>query len=496
MELKELTSQLAVSRIVGNENTIFTGIQTDSRKVQPGDLFLCIPGLMVDGHRFAAMAVELGAVALVAEHEVEVDVPQLIVKDSRFAMAVISGHFYGYPSRELKVIGITGTNGKTTTVYLLEKIVSDQGFVTGMMGNIEIKIGAERIPNRMTNTQEALELQRIMRRMADQGVDYCIMEVSSHGLDLGRVNGCKFRTGIFTNLTQDHLDYHGTMEHYKSAKGLLFSRLGNEYSADPGEQKYAVLNADDPASADFAKMTAAQVVTYGIDNEADVRAEQIRITSQGTAFNCVTFRGTLNMHIKLIGKFNVYNALGAVAAALVEGIALEKIKISLEAVESVDGRMEVVNVGQDFLVLVDYAHTSDGLENALSTIRQFAPARVLCVFGCGGDRDRTKRPVMGKVTARYSDHLYVTSDNPRSEHPERILLDIEPGIIEAGVSADRYELIVDRRAAIRKAIADATAGDVVLIAGKGHETYQEIMGEKYDFDDRLIAKEAIRGRSD
>jgi UDP-N-acetylmuramoyl-L-alanyl-D-glutamate--2,6-diaminopimelate ligase len=394
----------------------------------------------------------------------------------------------------MKVIGVTGTNGKTTTTYLLERIISRQGYSTGLMGNIEIKIGSERIPNHATNTQEALELQRLLRRMADQAVDYCIMEVSSHGLDLGRVKGCSFRTAIFTNLTQDHLDYHGSMENYKSAKGLLFSRLGNDYSANPDGQRFAVLNADDPASTDYAKLTAAQTVTYGIESEADVRAERIQTNSEGTGFRCITFAGTVDIQTKLIGKFNVYNSLAAIAAALVEGIPLEAVKQGLESIDSVDGRMEVVNAGQPFLVLVDYAHTPDGLDKALATIKQFAEGRILCVFGCGGDRDRTKRPLMGAVTAKYSDYLYVTSDNPRTENPQQILDDIEPGIAGAGFSAGQYELIVDRKAAIQKAIAAASPNDVVLIAGKGHETYQEIMGVKHDFDDRLIAKEAIRGR--
>ncbi|TDF96689.1 UDP-N-acetylmuramoyl-L-alanyl-D-glutamate--2,6-diaminopimelate ligase [Paenibacillus piri] len=494
MQLKELASLLAVSRISGDGETVFTGIQTDSRKVQPGDLFLCIPGFAADGHMFAAAAVERGAVALVAEHEVEADVPKLIVKDSRFAMAVIANHFYGYPSKELKVIGITGTNGKTTTTYLLERILSSSRYSTGLMGNIEIKIGSERIPNQATNTQEASELQRLLRRMADQGVDYCVMEVSSHGLDLGRVKGCSFRTGVFTNLTQDHLDYHGSMERYQAAKGLLFARLGNDYSGSADEQRYAVLNADDAASAEFARMTAAQVITYAIDREADVRADGIRMTSKGTAFHCTTFRGTVDIQTKLIGRFNVYNSLAAIAAALAEGIPLEAVKQGLESVASVDGRMEVVDEGQDFLVLVDYAHTPDGLDKALSAIKQFAEGRIISVFGCGGDRDRTKRPVMGSVTARYSDYLYVTSDNPRNEDPQRIVEDIEPGIKEAGLSGESYELIVDRKEAIHKAIAAASSKDVVLIAGKGHETYQEIMGKKHAFDDRLVAKEAIRGR--
>ncbi|MBE1443222.1 UDP-N-acetylmuramoyl-L-alanyl-D-glutamate--2,6-diaminopimelate ligase [Paenibacillus sp. OAS669] len=493
MQLKELASQLAVSHILGDGETVFTGIQTDSRKVQPGDLFLCISGLVTDGHEYAAKAVEMGAAALVVEHDVDVDVPKLVVKDSRFAMAVIANHFYQYPSRQMKVIGVTGTNGKTTSTYLIEAILSDQGFRTGLMGTIKMKIGST-VTGMERTTLEAVDLQKNLRLMADAGTDYCIMEVSSHALDLGRVKGCSFRTGIFTNLTQDHLDYHETMEQYKAAKGLLFSRLGNDFSDDPDEHRFAVLNVDDAASEYYSKLTSAQVITYGIDHDADVRAEQIEITSKGTRFRCVTFRGTADIQMKLVGKFNVYNALAAITAALLEGIPLEAVKKSLEAIESVDGRMEIVNAGQPFLVLVDYAHTPDGLENALSTIKQFAKGQVYCVFGCGGDRDRTKRPLMGKVTAAYSDYVYVTSDNPRTEDPERILQDIVPGIVEAGLHEDRYELVTDRREAIQKAVARATPDDVVLIAGKGHETYQEIMGVKHDFDDREVAKEAIRGR--
>ncbi|WP_028549280.1 UDP-N-acetylmuramoyl-L-alanyl-D-glutamate--2,6-diaminopimelate ligase [Paenibacillus sp. UNC451MF] len=493
MQLKELASQLTLSRILGDGETVFTGIQTDSRKVQPGDLFLCISGLVTDGHHYAAKAVEMGAAALVVEHDVDVDIPKLVVKDSRYAMAVIANHFYNYPSREMKVIGVTGTNGKTTSTFLIDAILSDQGLRTGLMGTIRMKIGST-VTDMERTTLEAVDLQKNLRLMADAGTDYCIMEVSSHALDLGRVKGCRFRTGIFTNLTQDHLDYHETMEEYKAAKGLLFSRLGNEFSRDPDEHQFTVLNVDDAASGYYAKQTSSQVITYGIDHDADVSAQQIEITSKGTKFRCATFCGTVDIQMKLVGKFNVYNALAAITAALLEGISLEAVKKSLEAIDAVDGRMEVVNAGQPFLVLVDYAHTPDGLENALSTIKQFAKGRIYCVFGCGGDRDRTKRPLMGKVTASYSDYMYVTSDNPRSEDPERILQDIVPGIEQAGLQTDRYELVVDRREAIQKAVAQATPDDVVLIAGKGHETYQEIMGVRHDFDDREVAKEAIRGR--
>ncbi|TVY09600.1 UDP-N-acetylmuramoyl-L-alanyl-D-glutamate--2,6-diaminopimelate ligase [Paenibacillus cremeus] len=495
MQLKELAALLTVSRLSGDGDTECTGIQFDSRKVKPGDLFFCFSGLHFDGHDFAAEVIEKGAVALVTERDLQAGVPALIVKDARYAMAVIASHFYGYPSRELKVIGVTGTNGKTTTTYLLEQMFRDQGLRTGLMGNIHVKIGETFIPNQATNTQEALELQRILREMVNVQTDYCVMEVTSQGIDRGRVKGCSFRTGIFTNLTQDHLDYHKTMEQYQAAKGLLFSRMGNEFSADPDRRHFAVLNADDPASEQFAKQTTAEVITYGIESPtADVRAVNIEMTAGGTRFDCVTFKGAVPMQLRLVGRFNVYNALGAIAAILVEGIELGRIAESLSRIQSVEGRMEIVDEGQPFLVLVDYAHTPDGLENALSTIRQFAEGKVYCVFGCGGDRDRAKRPIMGRLAAQYSDYVLVTSDNPRTEDALSILQDIEPGITEAGWTNERYEMIVDRRQAIQKAIDLATPKDVVLIAGKGHEAYQEIGGVKHDFDDRLVAKEAIRGR--
>jgi UDP-N-acetylmuramoyl-L-alanyl-D-glutamate--2,6-diaminopimelate ligase len=496
MQLQELASVLLISRIHGDAAVSITGIQTDSRKVHQGDLFICVPGHVADGHDFAAKAIQQGASALVTERKLELDpsVPQLVVKDARHAMAVLSSHFYGYASKEMKVLGVTGTNGKTTTTYLIEKILADQGFITGLMGTIQMKVGSVYTEMERT-TQEAADLQKHFRSMREQGTDYCIMEVSSHALELGRVKGVHFRTGIFTNLTQDHLDYHKTMDKYKAAKGLLFSRLGNDFEADPEKRSFAVLNADDPASEILGKLTAAQVITYGIHNESDVRASQIQITAEGTQFLVSSFAGEAFFRMKLVGTFNVYNALGAIASTLAEGVPLEEIRNSLERIAVVDGRMEVVSEGQDFLVLVDYAHTPDGLENALSTIKEFAKGKIYTVFGCGGDRDRTKRPLMGEVTAKYSDYLFVTSDNPRTENPEAILQDILPGIQEAGYPDDQFEMIVDRRTAIQKAIDRAGPGDVVLIAGKGHETYQDIMGIKHDFDDRLVAKAAIRGIS-
>lgn len=493
MKLQELASALLITHIHGDAETEITGIEADSRKIKTGDLFLCIPGLIADGHDYAPKAIALGASALVTERVLDLPIPQLVVKDARYAMAALSAHFYGYPSKELKLIGITGTNGKTTSTYLIEKILRDQGFTTGLMGTIQMKIGDTYTEMERT-TLEAVDLQRSFRQMREQKTDYCIMEVSSHALELGRVKGIHFRSGIFTNLTQDHLDYHKTMDAYAAAKGLLFSRLGNGFSADLKDRQYAILNADDAASHTFSKLTAAQIITYGIENECDVRATNIRITAQGTEFKLISFAGEAFFRMKLVGKFNVYNALGSIAAALAEGIPLEAIRNSLEDITVVDGRMEVVNEGQDYLVLVDYAHTPDGLENALSTVRDFAEGKVITVFGCGGDRDRTKRPLMGKVTAKYSDYLYVTSDNPRTENPDAILADIVPGLKEVNYPKEQYELIADRKKAIQKAIEGAGPKDVILIAGKGHETYQDVMGVKHDFDDRLVAKAAIRGR--
>lgn len=493
MLLKELAQLFTISQIIGDETVEFTGVEADSRKVSPGDLFICVRGLATDGHRYAQKAIDAGARALVVEEPLSLPVPMLVVKDSRHAMAVIASHFYGYPSRGMKVIGITGTNGKTTSTYIIEKILADRGYSTGLMGTVQMKIGEESTPAEGT-TQESLALQRNFARMRDAGTQYCVMEVSSHALDLGRVKETRFRTALFTNLTQDHLDYHKTMEEYRGAKSLLFSRLGNGGEPQAEERSYAVLNADDPASAYLAKQTAVEVLTYGIEQTADVRAENIRITAKGTSFKLRTFLGETEVQLRLVGKFNVYNALGAIAVSLLESVSLEQIKRSLESMLPVEGRMEAVDAGQDFLVLVDYAHTPDGLENALAAVKEVAEGRVIAVFGCGGDRDRTKRPKMGRIAASYSDYVFVTSDNPRTEDPEAILEEIKPGVLEAGLDARSYSLIADRRTAIQKAIEMASPKDVVLIAGKGHETYQLINGQTYHFDDREEARHALRSR--
>lgn len=493
MKLRELASLLLLSTLQGDGETDIQGIETDSRKVKPGDLFLCLPGFRTDGHQFAEAAVKQGAVALLVERDVPVEVPKLFVKDAHFASALIATHFYNHPTDDLKVIGITGTNGKTTTTYLLEHIFRDYGLQSGVVGTVGMKIGNEIVESANT-TPQATELQRAFRRMKDVGAKYAMIEVSSHSLHHGRVRGCDFHTAIFTNLTQDHLDFHGTMQEYRNAKGLLFAQLGNRYASQPEFNKYAVLNIDDEASDYYRRITAAQVITYGINHEADVRATNIEITGSGTRFELNTFWGSTVVETRLIGKFNVYNMLAAIAASLIEGIPLAAIKESLATIQSVSGRFEVVDEGQDFTVIVDYAHTPDSVQNVLETVKEFAQGRIITIVGCGGDRDRTKRPIMGRIAAELSDLVIVTSDNPRSEEPQSIIEQMVAGIEQAGFSKDRYETVVDRSEAIAKAIHEAHSGDVIVIAGKGHETYQEIQGVKHDFDDRKHARAAIHQR--
>lgn len=354
MRLDELSEHLLTSQLIGDGSLTINGIETDSRKVGPGSLFICLPGHTVDGHDYAGEAVAQGAAALVVERRLPAEVPQLLVKDSRHAMAVLSNAFFNSPSRRLKLIGITGTNGKTTTTYLIERLLSDAGSKPGVIGTIEMRYNGQVFPMSGT-TPEALELQRSLSDMAQTGTDYCVMEVSSHALEQGRVKGCHYRTAIFTNLTQDHLDYHGSMEQYAAAKGLLFSRLGNDFGQAEGQRSYAVFNADDPASRSLSRLTSAEVITYGIDAEADVRASEIKITAKGTSFVVHTFKGSVEITMQMVGKFNIYNALAAITAGLIEGISIEQLGRSLESVPGVPGRVEAVDAGQPFAVIVDYA---------------------------------------------------------------------------------------------------------------------------------------------
>jgi len=486
MKLQNLLEHLHSLAPFSGANPEITSLENDSRKVQKGSLFICIKGYTVDGHDFTTSAIKNGAAAILAEKPLPHDVPVIIVKDTTRAMAVLADAFYEQPTKKLKLIGITGTNGKTTTSHLIEKIFAETGYKTGLIGTMYTKIGDQIIGTKNT-TPDSLTLQKNFALMAESGIDLAVMEVSSHALDLGRVHGCDYDIAIFTNLTQDHLDYHKTMDEYQRAKSLLFSQLGNSF--DKSRPKYAILNADEPAHFLFSKSTAAHLITYGIDNDADIRAENIQMTSSGTTFDLVIQKNRIPISIQLLGKFNVYNVLASVAAAIVFGVPITKVIKTIEGINGVAGRFELVNAGQNFTVIVDYAHTPDSLENVLTTIRQFAKNKIFVIVGCGGDRDRTKRPLMAQIACRYATNPIFTSDNPRSEDPLAILNEMTDG-----VEGQNYLVIPDRKKAILMAVGQAAADDVVLIAGKGHETYQIIGSKVYDFDDRLIAREAIKGR--
>lgn len=484
MKLSVLLEYLKFYKRENEGNPELTSIEMDHREVIEGSLFVCIKGAKFDGHELAQEAVDKGARAIVATQPISTTVPVIYVKDTRRVLPIIADAFHEHPTRQLHLVGITGTNGKTTVSHLVETVFRNHEMNTGVIGTIGMKFNGRTLEVHNT-TPESPVLQSAFRQMVDEKVTAAVMEVSSHALDMGRVRGCDFNIGIFTNLTQDHLDYHGTMDEYMKAKGLLFSQLGNTYNIK--SLKFAVLNGDDPASKYFERITAAQVVTFGIDTPCDVMAENIKVTNQGTTFTLKTPHESVEMHIKLVGKFSVYNVLAAITTGLVSDIPLNTIIKALETVEGVPGRFELVDAGQPFSVIVDYSHTPDSLENALKTVNEFAKGKVFVVVGCGGDRDKTKRPIMAEIAVKNADVAIFTSDNPRSEEPTAILQDMEQGVTNGN-----YETIVDRKKAIEYAVKNAHNDDVILIAGKGHETYQIIGNETYDFDDREISRNAIK----
>jgi len=483
MKLHELVVALHDFRVMPGENPEIISIEMDSREVKNGSLFICIEGYTVDGHNYVKQAVERGAVAIVAQKGIEADVPVIKVRDTMRAMAILANAFYDNPTVKMHMVGITGTNGKTSVSHLIYAILRKAGKNTGLIGTLGMKINEESFETKNT-TPDSLTLQKMFKQMLDAGVDASVMEVSSHALHIGRVHGCQYDVTVFTNLTQDHLDYHKTMDAYRAAKSLLFSQLGNGY--DVARPKYAILNVDDDATAEYIVASQGIVLTYGIDNDADLLARDIETTSSGTTFTLVMNDMECMVQMGLVGKFNVYNILATIGACLASGLELDFIIRAIGDLVGVPGRFELVNAGQDFNVIVDYAHTPDSLENVLRTIQEFTEGKIYCLAGCGGDRDKSKRPIMAKIASSLSDYPIFTSDNPRTEDPVAILTDME-----AGVTQNNYKTIVDRKEAIEYAVNEAKAGDVVLIAGKGHENYQ-IIGEKVlDFDDREMARSAI-----
>ncbi|MDI3256141.1 MAG: UDP-N-acetylmuramoyl-L-alanyl-D-glutamate--2,6-diaminopimelate ligase [Kyrpidia sp.] len=491
MKLEDLASALLHRRTAGEVSGVeVTDVTADSRTVHPGSLFIAVRGHTVDGHAFVDEAHRAGAAAAVVEEVQDTPLPQIVVPDTRRAAAVLSAVFFRHPSRDMRVIGVTGTNGKTTVTHLIDHLLRGAGARTGLIGTIHTRIG-DADEKSINTTPEAVELQRLLARMRDAGVTHVAMEVSSHALELDRVAGTRFHTAVFTNLTQDHLDFHGTMEAYREAKGKLFARLGNEYGDRREDQSFAVVNLDDPVGKWMARQTVAQTLTYAVDRPADFRARDLDMDQNGTRFVVEAVGRRVVVHLALPGRFSVYNALAAMGAGWVQGLDLDQMAVLLHHVPGVPGRMERVDAGQPFGVVVDYAHTPDSLAHVLRTLREFTRGRLIVVFGCGGDRDRGKRPLMGQIAYRGADYAVLTSDNPRTEDPERILDDVEAGLVEIGADRSRYERIPDRAEAIRRAVALAGDGDMVLIAGKGHETYQIIGRRKFAFDDRLVARRAI-----
>lgn len=483
-----LAAQVEGARVVGDVNTEITGIEHDSRKVREGTLFVCIPGVHVDGHDFIPQAVKQGAAAILTTRDIEPPDGVVLcrVPELNSALEVMVPFFHDYPTRSMRVIGITGTNGKTTTSYLTRAVLRAAGFKVGLIGTIQIMMEEEKFPIHNT-TPDVVELQNILAAMRDKGMDYVVMEVSSHALDQNRVAGIEFDTVVFTNLTQDHLDYHKTLENYKLAKAKLFDLVSS-----PGEKrgKTAVVNVDDEAGDTMLSHAKCDKLTYAIHGEAGLRAREIDVHASGASFRLDGDFGSMELNLKITGIFNVYNVMAAAGAALAEHVEPALIKSTLENFTSVPGRFELVDAGQDFSVIVDYAHTPDGVENVLQTARQIAKRHIITVFGCGGDRDRTKRPIMGRLAAELSDVVIATSDNPRTEDPEFILSQVEEGVKER-IGQKHHECIVDRRTAIFRAVELAEQNDIVVILGKGHEDYQILKDRTIHFDDKETAREAI-----
>ncbi|MCG0274728.1 MAG: UDP-N-acetylmuramoyl-L-alanyl-D-glutamate--2,6-diaminopimelate ligase [Thermosediminibacteraceae bacterium] len=479
MKANQLINSLTeILDVKGSDDVEIKSIAYDSRKVETGSLFVAIQGFKLDGHDYISEAVAKGATAVIGEKDV--DLPENIlyikVKNSRKALSEASSLFFGKPAEKLKVVGVTGTNGKTTTTYLIKAILDEAGYSTGVVGTIGVRIKDRLLPSERT-TPESLELNHIFSEMLKEGVEYVSMEVSSHSLKLHRVDHINFEVGVFTNLTQDHLDFHINFEDYYASKKKLFSL-----------SRKAVINVDDESGRRLCRELNIPVLTYAIEEKADVKAENVTINESGVSFDVCALDKRKKIRYRVPGRFSVYNSLAAISACLILGVDLDTIAEALEKVKGVPGRFEPVDEGQDFTVIVDYAHTPDGLENVLSTIKSFARGRIITVFGAGGDRDRGKRPLMGRVVSEYSDYFIITSDNPRSEDPEAIIDDIEKGVSENS----KYERMPDRKEAIKRAIELASEGDVILIAGKGHENYQIIKDKVLPFDDREVAREFLK----
>lgn len=486
MKLKQYLNLLSDKQVSGAIPDVeIKGIAYDPLRIKPGFIFVAINIYtqldkveIPDGHVKIKDAINNGAVAVVYQNDISVPdtVVSVKVPDSRFALAILADAYYEHPSRKLKLLALTGTNGKTTTTHIVESILI-QNYKIGLIGTLYYKLQGV-IHHSKDTTPEPPDLQAILKQMADRDFDFCVLEASSHGIEFHRLGGCTFQAAAFTNLTQDHLDFHKTMEAYRNTKLRLFHWLAPD--------KHAIVNIDDPSGKYFAEATKAKLMTYGLQKPADLSAKNIKYGIQGTEYTLVTPIGEIDVHTGLIGKFNIYNALSAVGIALSQGATLEEIKSGLERPIVVAGRFEQVKRGQKFSVVVDYAHTPDGLENVQSLAQELKPKQLITVFGCGGDRDKEKRPIMGGIADKYSDQIIITADNPRNEDAAQISKEILGGINDKPV-----QVILDRKQAIARAIEIANDGDIVMICGKGHETTQTIKENTFHFNDREVAEEIL-----
>lgn len=484
MILKSLLKGLDYEVIKGNEESKVQNIRYDNRKIEQGDAFVCVKGFKVDGHSFIGDAIKKGAKTLIVQEDVSVqeDITIIKVRDTRKALAIMSSNYFGNPKDKLEIIGITGTNGKTTSAFIIKSILEKAGFMTGLIGTIANYIGNKKV-DAVRTTPESYELHELFKNMVDAGVEYCVMEVSSHSLELDRVYGVQFEEGIFTNLTRDHLDFHKTFENYYNAKFKLFER-----------SNHSIINLDDSYGANIVKDieergVKTKVSTFSIEKESDFKAFEIKSHSNGSEFK-VNLEGIEEFSINIPGEYNIYNSLGCIICAYNLNIPMDKIKEGLSDVV-IPGRCELVAKEKNlpYSIIIDYAHTPDGLENILSTVKAFTKNRMISVFGCGGDRDKVKRPQMGKIGCELSDIAIITSDNPRSEEPMDIINDIVKPL-----NYDNFIIEVNRKEAIRKAMNMALEGDVIVIAGKGHETYQILKDETIHFDEREVVYDILEGK--
>ena len=478
MKLRELLAGVPICADSADLEMEISGVSYDSRTTRPGDLFVAMTGFATDGHQYIAKALANGAAAVLCQRRPAEACAYVQTEDSRRALAVIGGNWFGHPAEKMTMIAVTGTCGKTTTTYLLKAILEQaRGVKVGLIGTNQNMIGSDVIPTERT-TPESFEVQKLFRKMADAGCTHVVMETSSHALYLDRVYGVRYDVGIFTNLTQDHLDFHKTMENYCDAKAILFRNC-----------VAGVVNADDPWTPRLLKDADCKVMTYAEQADADLRAENIVLSAGGIAFDAVSGAERVPIRVNIPGGFMVYNTLDVLGAALALGISLEESAVVLAKVPHVKGRVEIVPTpGKDYTILIDYAHTPDSMVNVLQTVKEFAKGRTVAVFGCGGDRDRTKRPLMGKAAADWSDFAVVTTDNPRTEEPEAIIADILPGF---DGSATPYRVVVDRIEAIHWAMDHAETDDVIVLCGKGHETYQEVNHVKHHMDEREIVADYL-----